>query len=463
MMARSGLTRVRKIVAASVRSPWSLLPLWLLLIAGCFPQSGTRSSRAAGDSTRVSVSRVMGLRIHGAGDPASPPILRLPVDGKPSGGIGSDAITIAFEMQSDALPSITLQLIHCDHNWAPTQNVFIQDPFRLKSSDFEIERAPVGVSHYDYICRLTFPTQLGKPAVTYSGNYLARIVDYYDPNNVLAEGRFFAVEPRCGVAVSAASDFYESTQTSVLQHGLKINVEALPTNDLFGGRINAIHLYPAGQWYSPLEAAEDAEDLGYAKGVPWITWNPSFAGKTTALFANIPAGNEHRLLDLTDVALFPTTGGMLTTPLSDIPRSSFNYLDNNGGTPDRYVPPSDADYVYFEFRLDLEGKSVQEDIFVVGTFNNWIPSPAWMMHHDKTTGFYIARGLIRRAFHEYEYRAGKWDNDNGVLRNADPTLLEGNLSNASLPYYAMVYYYDTSTGAYDRLIGVGVDISGWKR
>jgi hypothetical protein len=149
---------------------------------------------------------------------------------------------------------------------------------------------------------------------------------------------------------------------------------------------------------------------------------------------------------------------VLTTPLSDIPRSDFTQYDNNGIPPERFVPLSDADYVYFEFRLDLRGAIVKEDIFVVGTFNNWIPTREWQLHYDKASGFYIVRGLIRRAFHEYEYVAGYWDVDTGKLRGADPTLLEGNITNASLPYYAFIYYHDTSVGGYDRIIGAGVDI-----
>jgi Domain of unknown function (DUF5103) len=460
MMVQNGLMRVRSVPARTCG--FVVLAVLLHLLGGCVPVSGTRGARGGNDSLYVAITRVLDLRIHGAGDPGSPPILRLPVDGKATGGIGSDALTIEFEMQSDVLPNITLQLVHCDRNWVPTENVFIQDPFRLRSNDIEMERSPIGASHYDYICRVTFPRVGSKPEVTFSGNYLARVVDYYDQNKILAEGRFFAVEPRAGVSLSIASDFYESTQTAVLQHGLKIFAEATPNFDLFGGRINAIHLYPAGQWYSPMKASEDFVDSAPPKGAPWITWRPAFAGKSSAEFRNIPAGNEHRLLDLSDIFLFPTTGGLMSTPLSDIPRSSFNYFDNNGIPPKRFVPLSDADYVYFEFRLDLQGQNVKEDIFVVGTFNNWVPTAEWMMHYDKTTGFYIARGLIRRAFHEYEYRAGNWDADNGVLRNAEATLLEGNLSNSSLPYYAMTYYYDTSNGVFDRLIGIGVDISGWK-
>ncbi len=433
-----------------------------MLAAGCVPPRTGGDRRGRGDSGHVEITRAFNLRIHGAGDPASPPILRIPVDGKPATGIGNDALTVEFEMQSQALPAISMQLVHCDRNWVPTENIFVQDPMRLRGNDFEIERAPVSATHYDYIVRCTIPGAAGGPHVQFAGNYLVRIIDYYNTGTVLAEGRFFAVETRAGVGVEVYSDFYESAQTKVLQNGLKVRVEAVPNNDLFGGRITAIDLYRAGEWSSPIVADQESEP-SYAQGEPWVTWAPSLLGKTVATYANLPAGNEHRLLDLSDLTLYPTTGAPLTTVLSDIPRNSFLAYDNDGATPDRLVPWSDADYVYFAFRLDLEGKRVREDLFVVGTFNNWTPTREWQMHFDTTTKFYIAKGLMRRAYHEYQYVAGNWDDDAGVLRNADATLLEGNNKLATQPYYALVYYHETSGGALDKIVGIGLGLSGQLR
>lgn len=436
----------------------ALLPIAAAVLASCVPPG--RSGAAGGaDTARPTVMRVMNLRVHGAGDVASPPILRIPVDGKPSSGLGNDALTVAFEMKSDALPAISLVLVHCDRNWKATENVFVQDPMLLRGNDFEIERAPVGATSYDYIVRATFPQAGYRPSVTYAGNYLARIVDYYDNGRILAETRFFVVEPRASVAMDIASDFYESAQTKVLQNGLKIRVEAVPTIDAFGGRINAIDLYSAGEWFQPIVADENSAP-SYEKGEPWVTWLPSLLGKTVAQYANLPAGNEHRLLDLTDLVQYPTTGGILTTPLSDIPRQNALFFDNNGATPDRLVPWSDADYVTFEFRLDLEGTQVKEDVFVVGTFTDWRPLREWQMTFDKITGFYTVRGTIRRAFHEYQYVAGNWDADAEILRKADATLLEGNPRVTTHPYYAFVYYRETAGGGYDKIIGVGLDITG---
>ena len=71
------------------------------------------------------------------------------------------------------------------------------------------------------------------------------------------------------------------------------------------------------------------------------------------------------------------------------------------------------------------------------------------------SGFYEARGWIKRAMHEYEYVSGNWDEDRGILRHADATLLEGNTTSSSQLFYAFVYYHETAGGGYDRIIGVG--------
>jgi hypothetical protein len=89
MMVRSGLTRAHRVILVVVAFAIGAA------LHGCVPVSSRMSRGSGGDSLHVPITRVLGLRIHGAGDAASPPILRLPVDGK-LGGIGSDALTIEF-------------------------------------------------------------------------------------------------------------------------------------------------------------------------------------------------------------------------------------------------------------------------------------------------------------------------------------------------------------------------------
>jgi hypothetical protein len=369
--------------------------------------------------------------------------------------IGSQALTMSFDMESPTLPNVTLILVHCDRDWRPTENIFVQDIMHLRTSDFTIERAPIGVHGYDFSLSITFPRVDGVLKIEYSGNYRARVVDYYDNTKVYTEARFIAVEPKSDVDVGVYQDFYESTQTDVVQHGLRVRAEAVTPNDLFSTQIKAIQLYRSGEWLEPMTASQDNARRNFGPGQVWTDWSGYIGTRTVAEFRNLPSGNEHRLLDLTDISLFPATGGILTTPLSDLPRSGFSAYDNNGMAISRFVPLRDAEYVYFEFRLELKGTEVKQDLAVVGTFNDWKPTREWRMYYDQQTGFYIARGWVKRALHEYQYVAGTWDEDAGILRDADATLLEGNSSMSTQRFLAFVYYRESTAGGYDRVIGAG--------
>ena len=74
---------------------------------------------------------------------------------------------------------------------------------------------------------------------------------------------------------------------------------------------------------------------------------------------------------------------------------------------------------------------------------------------DEQSGFYIARGWVKRALHEYQYVSGTWDEDAGILRDAEATLLEGNTTMSTQQFLAFVYYRESTAGGYDRVIGAG--------
>ena len=434
--------------------------LFLLLIPhwGCVPPRQEGAANGGGANEGETMRRVLWYRLHGAGDVTTPPILRIPVNGKRA-GIGSDALTLTLDLQAQAIPNLSLQLVHCDRNWKPTQNIFVQDATRLQSSDFTISIAPFGATHYDYTATITFPTGGSLLRIEHSGNYLARVVDYFNPDNVLLETRFFVVEPSAAMRLFTYSDFYETRQATALQTGLRVNVETELDFSLFSTQLRAVHLYNSGAWFSPMVANVGDQFDSLERGRYWARWNSAFGTKAVIEFGNIPAGNEHRLLDLTDLSYYPSTGGLISTPLSDQPRQWPNTVDHNGTAPERYVGDIDNDYLYFQFRLDLFGQKAKEDICVVGTFNNWLPTRNWRMFYDEKTGYYLARGLIKRAFHEYQYVAGTWDEDAGILRYPDATLLEGNSRQASQLFYAFVYYSETTSGGYDRIVGVGAVVS----
>lgn len=433
------------------------------LLGSCVPRNRTTTTGGADAPDRRYDASVVWAWIHGSETMSTPPIIRVKSpDGTGSaGGFGSNSLTINCDIVADAQPSLALVLIHCDRDWKPTQSVFIQEQNRLTASDFVVEYAPIGVQNYDYSASITFPSTSNTIDIRHSGNYLARVVDLFDQKKVLAELRFFAVESSAGVSVRSYSDFFTSAWTEKVQDGLKVRVEVVPGFQLFSTQVTGVTLYEQGKWLKPMVADDDSKRRSVERGEYRATWSPFYGGKIVAEFWNLPAGNEYRLLDLSDLVDYPSIGGVQTTRLSDQPRfGSFSEQDNNGLLEFPYVPPQDDDLVYFEFRLDLDGEEVYDDMAVVGAFNDWIPTWEWRLVYNPETGLYTARGWLKRALHQYEYVSGRWNVDNGRLEQAEGTLIEGNNVYTSKTFYALAYYRDQTALSYDRIIGVGSTLTG---
>ena len=448
-----------------------LLPLLLasLVLLSCTPPTvreggdvtAPRDSTATGEAAPG--VRLRAGRIYGGSSSSTAPFLRIPAPGSnaPALGFGSNSLTVQADLIAEAPPNLVLELVHCDRNWEPTRSVFIQDRSKLRASDVQIYIPPYGAEGYDYTATIVFPSVSNNVEIEYSGNYRARLVDAFDEKKVIAEFRFFVVESTAGVSLDMISDFYESAWTEKVQEGLRARVEVTPPSELFSSGFEAVHLIESGKWNKPLIASEESMRSVRARGDYRATFSGGFGGKVIAEYSNIPSGNEHRVLDLTDQMNFPPGAGIITTRLSDQPRfATFDETDNDGLALFNFVAPEDRDYLYFEFRLDIEGEKIYDDMAVVGTFNDWTPTWDWRLVFDPDSRRYVARGWIPRAVHEYEYVSGKWNVDTGLLEGAEATLLEGNSVYASQTWYAVAYYREQTANAYDRIVGVGIDRSG---
>jgi hypothetical protein len=437
----------------------SLLVLAAALVigSGCSAARARAGATTDADDATAAAPLVRWMRIHGSGNEANAPVLLL--GGEPrKNTVGSSSLTLELDLLSEHYPNLELRVIHCDREWVPTENIFVQDFMRLRSHDFDIRPAMAGTRAYNYSASIVFPRPDGMLRIQHSGNYIARVVDLYDDEIVVAETRFFVAEARADMEIYTYGDYFDSPLTDLIQKGLRIRVETRPDVELFSQQINGIHLYRWGAWSRPIVSSPDRQFDDPPVVGPIGRWQSFLGGTGVAEFSNIPSGNEHRILDLTDISLYPSLGSVLTTPLSDLPRQGFVEFDNNGVAETRFVSSRDDDYVTFEFRLDLGGRAAKEDIFVVGTFNDWTPRAEWRMTYDTAGRMYVARGLVRRARHEYQYVAGEWDPVTGVLHNEDASLTEGNTSQSVHPYLALVYYRDIASGGYDRIIGSGI---GW--
>lgn len=144
---------------------------------------------------------------------------------------------------------------------------------------------------------------------------------------------------------------------------------------------------------------------------------------------------------LTDASTRQTLRDSLLSSLS-----SNNRNFNTYHVEDRDVR---SDYTEVNFLLDaplvLEPK---QDIYILGSMNNWQPSDEYKMKYDGKRDMYDAQVLLKQGYYNYYY---------GVVEEGKPIdyqALEGSWNETENDYRAFIYYRGLGD-LYDRVIGYG--------
>jgi len=352
-------------------------------------------------------------------------------------------------------PALYAKFVHCGYDWKETENIFLSDIIGTRTTMIEWEAAPIGQTFYDYKGRLAVPN--GQIKFKFSGNWKAKIYDMGRDGDPIAEVRFFVVEPKSKVEVGMFPEFY-TPEFPVSSTGLVVEGITATNQNLIDGNASTAVLYKNHRWFEPYVisskyGADETDQYRY-RFKTWVNGYLS-VGKRFRI-EGIPAENSYRIMNLADLASFPSTNQVIRKPFSDLRRDGTFYdIDDDGAMVTDFVPYGYEDYVFIEFLLDPEGRISKEDVFVVGSFNNWIPSPRWQMFYDEEDRYYKLRQWIPRGRHNYLYATGKLNIDNMKVERYSYDEYEGNTTSGRQSYIMFIYYREFDYGGYDALIGVG--------
>lgn len=396
------------------------------------------------------------IRIWGGDDERRPPIIAIGAEVPLPQNVVSDRIVIEFDIFSELPPFAYATFIHCSHDWQEDNNVFVND-LSLRTSNFEWYQAPPGARWYSWRGRLEFPSMQIK--FRHSGNWKVKIWSMEKEGELLlGEARFFVVDARVQANLSFASDFYQP-QAPVSPSAWSLELDCRVPATFLDNQVSKAVFYRNGRWGEPF-IVEQGNSSIFGSG-----WGSS-GGPTTQVFGAagglkrfrinaIPAQAMYRVLDLTNLTRFPTGLDPIRLPLADLPRNGVgDFLDNDGVAVTRWVEGIFDDYVNVEFVLDPLRFPSKYDVYVVGSFNNWTPSPQWQMRYDKEKNLYTLRQMVRRGVHDYLYatgRLGAKPTDTDALNFEE---YEGNSLNSGHSFYGFLYHRDINWGGYDAIIGI---------
>ncbi|MCD8393670.1 MAG: DUF5103 domain-containing protein [Bacteroidales bacterium] len=388
-------------------------------------------------STQVFDMRVKSLQVKYEGDALAPAVVTLG---------GGDRIVVDFDRLGEERDYLRYSLTHCNADWQPSRLVELEylDGFNEGTvDDYQFSRATtVHYTHY----QLAIPNE--HMTMKVSGNYLLKVWDETDPDEILFQARFMVTEGGADISgdVLAITDVDHLDKHQQLS--LMVDTERAGVADNYNDLIIVI----------TQDGREDNKQ---------VLLHPLRANRTRAYYEHLPqlifpAGNEYRRFEdystyypgmgVTEIGFYdPYYNFTLAT---DMPRSEgrYEYDQTQYG---RYTireynsseSDIDADYGIVHFTLDYPWRD-DVDIFIDSDAFQRRFDPESRMVYNRATGLWHRSALLKQGNYNYQYLAVP----RGSMRGSTAEI-EGDYYNTRNEY--VVYVYHRAPGSrYDRLIGV---------
>lgn len=383
---------------------------------------------------------VFGLRTYANDDEYRPPII-----------LTSEYITIEFDVTTSLPPNVEIIFKHASKDWKIDENLFVNDPSKIRAMSLFYTTAPNGVYHYSYHYKNTFPNNKNFVEFIYSGNYIYSIVDRNDGDKVLASGKFIIAESSMTTSMTIENKFHPSYSSPMNEMNFISVSFTVPETDLGSNDginhsdVRTVDVIKNWDFQHPnrIEVDDDSPE----------TFVEDFNRSTKKFWKrDVPSGNEYRRLDLSSTTLYPNNKPVILKNSPDVSRYQWQgKSDANGATKLKPFTGANSDYLEVELSLRLVD-TPQKKIFLVGGFSDWNVLSEFEMKQDPITQLFKFSVWLRRGVYDYQYVLGDLNSDGKVI-NQDWISFEGNDWRTVNRYTAIVYYFDRRFGGFDRVIG----------
>lgn len=378
------------------------------------------------------------VMLHRHGQELSAPVIELRTN---------DKLILSFDDLDADIKQYSYTLIHCDADWKPSRLIPSQ-----YTSGFNDEALTHHRFSYNSIQRYThweliFPTNDLRPVV--SGNYIIKVYQNYQPDNVVLTQRFMVADPRVVIEGTVKRPTIAQYRNSMQEVDFVIRHDNYIIDNPYGD-IKVV-VSQNDRWdnvitdLKPLFVRNNELIYNYEEG---------------NLFNG---GNEYRLFDTRSVryqseAIRDIVYDSLLYHIylfNDEPRSSkryFSWQDINGRFVIRKQEGRDADleseYTQVHFTLLYDEPVINGNIYVFGGLTNWNYGPNSLMKYNFEERAYQATLYLKQGYYNYEYVLVRDGSD-----EADATFIEGNHFETE-NNYAIYVYHRPMGGQYDQLIGM---------
>tara|TARA_Y200000002_G_scaffold367927_1_gene360464 strand:- start:414 stop:1586 length:1173 start_codon:yes stop_codon:yes gene_type:complete len=358
----------------------------------------------------------------------------------------NDRFLISFDVLSGIEYDLYYIIDHCDYNWEKSK--LLKSEYIEGFDDVKITNYTSSFNTYQIYTNynITFPNS--NTSLKKSGNYIIRIFDEYGEE--LFNRKFIIYENLSSVKV----DIKRSKELKNINEKQIVNFEVNPNNIRFNNPDKNVKtlVFKNSNIDSPITNVKPQYKIGN-KLIYKYDKELSFWGGNEYLYfdnKNIRITNVkikgYNLKEIYENYLF-----------NDYPRFNKKYTYNpdiNGGflinASNSGNSNNEADYANIYFTLENYNNYLNndQDIYIVGDFNNYSTDKVYKMQFNENKNQFEAVLKLKQGFYNYKYLI-----DNEIYKN-DNKSVGGNFDETENVYSVLVYYRDYGE-RYDRIVGFG--------
>lgn len=405
---------------------------------------------------------------------------------------GDELLELEFDDMDADSKSYYYRVIQCDMNWKPTQlseleyiDGYANDVLREYHNSF---KATTSFTHY----RLILPNE--NTRITRSGNYILQVYENSNKEVTILTRRFIVLENKVFINAKLVPPAAVGKFRTHQEIDFEVSIDKLAVGNM-QQEIKATILQN-NRWDNAIKGLVPNFNRGST-----VVWD--YQDKVV-----FPAGKEFRWLDMRSLFLFGSQvasinrinnryeiilkedhifegaqyfqiydlNGDFVIGNSDqrgmrlsenLQRRNNQSLEGNKPNPSdwRDLAQDDAnhfnnavgsDYAEVQFYLGMNEPLENQDVYLVGRFNDWQMQAQYKMSFDEVLQAYTLRTPLKQGYYNYAY-AAKPRNATTAPANLSP--IDGDWWETE-NVYTIIIYYRAFGERYDRVIGMGQVQSG---
>jgi len=394
------------------------------------PNRSSRTQNGAGPALAPTDDDIRTIQVYAGSDERSLPVIQLN---------GGETIRLEFDLMARRGRPLSIYFDHADRSWrrdlSPSQYLeSFQDDDLLRYDSSIGTQIPY--VHYSY----EFPND--DIRFRLSGNYVLRVTEQGQPDEVLFERPFFIAEDTGGLELSADGVVVSGQR----QPSIRPIARYLPPSEIRGNPFGYTTCF-LRNGRLPEAKCEDRPRLTDAPALRFeLPRDRAFAPVTADYFLDLSTLRIGGAIESIDRSTSPF-GVLLEPDFAQFAGSSLGPTLNGQtvvrGAQSVQNPDVSSEYVRTTFAfVPPNEQPIGGRLRVAGSFTGMQVDPALEMNFVADRGRYEGHVLLKQGQYEYYY-----DSTDPALRR----ILQQNLPRATNTYTAFVYYEDVSLNT-DRLL-----------